>query len=81
MARPLFKPSEVTQVLISDFGVVLWIAAMYYWVHNYGWNSMLGYHFVPYLWVNQCVDILSLFFAPLARVLTDPVYQRTAGSS
>lgn len=33
---------------------------MYYWVQNFGWSSMLGYYFVPYLWVNQYVFALIL---------------------
>ena len=58
----LFKPTEFFQVVVSDIGVALWMGAMYYWVHNFGWNSMLSYYFVPYLWVNQCVALSVVFF-------------------
>ena len=55
LARPLFKPAEFFQIVVSDIGVALWFAAMYYWVQLKGWNHMLSYYFVPYLWVNQYV--------------------------
>ncbi|KAF8315841.1 oleoyl phosphatidylcholine delta-12/delta-14 desaturase [Clavulina sp. PMI_390] len=55
----LFKSTEFTQILISDFGVLLWMSAMYYWVKNYGWMSMLGYYFVPYLWVNHWLVMIT----------------------
>lgn len=58
-ARPLFKASEVSQIIVSDIGVALWLSAMAYWVYNFGWNSMLSYYFVPYLWVNHWLVLIT----------------------
>lgn len=59
LAKSLYKPSEISQILVSDLGIVLWLCALYTWVQNYGWNHMLSYYFVPYLWVNHWLVMIT----------------------
>jgi omega-6 fatty acid desaturase / acyl-lipid omega-6 desaturase (Delta-12 desaturase) len=58
-ARHLYKPTEVNQILISDLGIAIWMSALYYWGSEYGWRNMLSYYFVPYLWVNHWLVMIT----------------------
>ncbi|KAF8335717.1 oleoyl phosphatidylcholine delta-12/delta-14 desaturase [Cantharellus anzutake] len=58
-ARALFKTTELGQILISDVGVALWLAGMWYGAKTYGLHNMLSYYFVPYLWVNHWLVMIT----------------------
>lgn len=49
---PMFKPEQKWEVLISDVGIILALA-LFGWVGmTYSFASFARYYFVPYLWVN-----------------------------
>lgn len=58
-AQPLFKPHEFSQVVISVVGVLIWVAGLSYWVHARGFADMFLTYFVPYLWVNHWLVLIT----------------------
>jgi len=51
-SAPMFKPSQKVDVLLSDLGLVLALAALTWLSINYSFASMIKFYFAPYLWVN-----------------------------
>jgi len=56
---PLFRPHEFGQVVLSAFGVSLWIAAIAAWVYTRGFADMFIVYFLPYLWVNHWLVLIT----------------------
>ncbi|KAJ0120713.1 fatty acid desaturase [Diaporthe amygdali] len=50
---PIFDDKEAHLVVMSDIGVGLTALALYFLVQKFGWNNMLVWYFIPYLWVNH----------------------------
>jgi len=51
-SSPLFKPSQHLDIIVSDVGLVLAIALFSYCCYVFSVTSFVKYYFVPYLWVN-----------------------------
>ena len=61
-----FQPSSVIfanhqrdDVIISDVGVLLWIAALVYASCTFGFGTMMRTYGVPYLWVNSWLVLIT----------------------
>lgn len=52
-SSPLFEAKDAHLVVLSDIGVGLTAAVLGYLIHTFGWNNMLVWYFLPYLWVNH----------------------------
>ena len=46
----MFAPHHYGQVLWSDIGVVLWLAAIVTWSYYKGFAEFARLYLVPYLW-------------------------------
>jgi omega-6 fatty acid desaturase (delta-12 desaturase) len=46
----MFAPHHRTQILVSDVGIVLWIAALAAALYTYGFATVFRVYGVPYLW-------------------------------
>ena len=46
----MFAPHQAGAVVISDIGVLLWIAAMAASIYTFGFWTFMRTYFVPYLW-------------------------------
>jgi len=51
-SSPMFKPSQKSDVLLSTLGMMLTISALTWFSINYSLISMMKFYFMPYLWVN-----------------------------
>jgi omega-6 fatty acid desaturase (delta-12 desaturase) len=38
------------QILISDFGIILWLGTLFAWSYLRGISEMFVVYFMPYLW-------------------------------
>lgn len=56
---PLFKPHEKWQILVSDLGIVIWLGALIYWSFSRSFLEMFRVYFVPYLWVNHWLVLIT----------------------
>ena len=46
----MFAPHHRTQILVSDVGIVLWIAALAAALYTYNFATVFRVYGVPYLW-------------------------------
>ncbi|KAJ7459788.1 oleoyl phosphatidylcholine desaturase [Mycena latifolia] len=58
-AAPMFAPHHRTQILISDVGIFLWMAALVASVYTYGFATVFRVYGVPYLWVNHWLVLIT----------------------
>jgi len=58
-SAPMFSPSQWGQIIISDIGVLLWLAALYYSVNRFGIFEVFRTYFLPYLWVNHWLVLIT----------------------
>ncbi|TDL15824.1 delta-12 fatty acid desaturase protein [Rickenella mellea] len=63
----LFAPRHYNQVLISNFGILMWLSLLAAWTYTRGFAEVFCIYLVPYLWVNHWV-VLIVFLQH-----TDPV--------
>lgn len=61
-SSPLYDARHAKLIVLSDVGILLAVAALYYLGSRFGWANMAVWYFVPYLWVNHW---LGEFFPPL----------------
>lgn len=52
-ASPIFDNKHASFILLSDLGIALTGAALYYLGSTFGWLNLLVWYGVPYLWVNH----------------------------
>lgn len=52
-ASPLFDSKDAKLIALSDLGLLLMGAALYYVGSNHGWLNLLVWYGIPYLWVNH----------------------------
>ncbi|CAI6328446.1 unnamed protein product [Periconia digitata] len=52
-SSPLYEKKDEHLILLSDLGLALTGSALYYVGSNFGWNNLLVWYFIPYLWVNH----------------------------
>lgn len=55
----IFAPHQRDQILLSDVGVLLWIAALVYSSMTFGFGTMMRVYGVPYLWVNSWLVLIT----------------------
>ncbi|KIJ54388.1 hypothetical protein M422DRAFT_241630 [Sphaerobolus stellatus SS14] len=56
---PLFAPHQRDQVFISVIGVIIWAATLAIWSYTRSFSEMLRIYFVPYLWVNHWLILIT----------------------
>lgn len=52
-SSPLYEKKDEYLILLSDLGLFLVGSALYMVGSKYGWNNLLVWYFIPYLWVNH----------------------------
>ncbi|KAM0280539.1 hypothetical protein ACHAQH_003984 [Verticillium albo-atrum] len=50
---PLFENRDAWRVIMSDIGLAIAFASLYYLGNTFGWKNMAVWYFIPYLWVNH----------------------------
>ena len=50
---PLFENRDAAYIILSDLGIGLAAAGLYYLGSTFGWANMAVWYFIPYLWVNH----------------------------
>jgi uncharacterized membrane protein len=68
----MFAPHQYNQIVLSDIGIVIWLAAVITWSYYNGFAEVFRLYLVPYLWyvsfhiTIQCVFIFAVQGQPLA---------------
>lgn len=57
--RPLFKPHEFYQIIMSDVGILIWAAVLISWAYTRGIGEVLRLYVAPYLWVNHWLVLIT----------------------
>ncbi|CBX96794.1 similar to delta(12) fatty acid desaturase [Plenodomus lingam JN3] len=52
-SSPLFEKKDEHLILLSDLGLAIVIAGLTWVYKNYGFNNLLVWYIIPYLWVNH----------------------------
>ncbi|RDL34552.1 putative oleate delta-12 desaturase [Venustampulla echinocandica] len=52
-SSPLYEAKDAKLILLSDAGLAITITALVTLCKTYGFNNMLVWYFIPYLWVNH----------------------------
>ncbi|PHH84848.1 hypothetical protein CDD83_1286 [Cordyceps sp. RAO-2017] len=52
-ASPLYEHKDAKLIVLSDLGIAIAAAALFYLGNRFGWANMAVWYFVPYLWVNH----------------------------
>jgi len=55
----MFSPHHYAQIVISDIGICLWLAAVAASVHHFGLATVFRVYGVPYLWVNHWLVLIT----------------------
>jgi len=63
---PLYDAKDAKYIALSDLGLGLMALVLYELAQAYGWNNLLVWYFVPYLWVNHWLGMS--FFPPYNRL-------------
>jgi omega-6 fatty acid desaturase (delta-12 desaturase) len=56
---PLFSPNQYGQVIVSDIGIVLWLAGVIAAIYHFGFFEVFRTYLVPYLWVNHWLVLIT----------------------
>lgn len=46
----MFSPHHFSQIIMSDVGTILWLAAVGTAIYQYGFATVFRVYLVPYLW-------------------------------
>ena len=46
----MFAPHQFHQIVLSDIGIILWLAAVITWSYYKGFAEVFRLYLVPYLW-------------------------------
>lgn len=49
----MFSPKQYGQIILSDIGVIFWLAGIATWIYYKGFAEVFTLYLVPYLWVNH----------------------------
>jgi omega-6 fatty acid desaturase (delta-12 desaturase) len=52
-SSPLYEYRDVKWIIASDIGLGLVATGLYFLIQKFGWQNMLVWYFLPYLWVNH----------------------------
>jgi len=55
----MFAPHQYSQIILSDIGVVIWLAAIISWSYYRGFAEVFRLYLVPYLWVNHWLVLIT----------------------
>ncbi|KAF5389311.1 hypothetical protein D9757_003495 [Collybiopsis confluens] len=55
----MFKEREWGQIIMSDLGIILWIAGVVRSIYEYGFTNVFVLYLVPYLWVNHWLVLIT----------------------
>ncbi|KAL7423113.1 hypothetical protein Q5752_002412 [Cryptotrichosporon argae] len=55
----IFRPSHYWQILVSDLGVIMALAALGTWGYFRGFREVLVVYIIPYLWVNNWLVMIT----------------------
>ena len=59
-SSPLYEKKDEHLILLSDLGLGITATILFFLGQKFGWNNMLVWYFVPYLWVNHWLGKESL---------------------
>ena len=52
-SSPLYEAKDAPLILLSDLGLAIVGAVLFYIGKNFGWSNLTVWYFLPYLWVNH----------------------------
>lgn len=52
-ASPLYEKKDEHLILLSDLGIAIALAALFFIGQKFGWANLLVWYILPYLWVNH----------------------------
>ncbi|KAF7314197.1 Oleoyl phosphatidylcholine desaturase [Mycena kentingensis (nom. inval.)] len=55
----MFAPHHYWQIVVSDVGIFLWMAAIAASIHVYGFSTVFVVYLMPYLWVNHWLVLIT----------------------
>jgi omega-6 fatty acid desaturase / acyl-lipid omega-6 desaturase (Delta-12 desaturase) len=55
----MFKPHQRDQIIMSDVGIFLWLAAVAGSIYYFGFATVFRLYLVPYLWVNHWLVLIT----------------------
>ncbi|KNG50326.1 delta fatty acid desaturase [Stemphylium lycopersici] len=58
-SSPLYEKRDEKLILLSDLGIALVIAALTWVGKSYGFNNLLVWYIIPYLWVNHWLVMIT----------------------
>ncbi|TBU31801.1 fatty acid desaturase-domain-containing protein [Dichomitus squalens] len=58
-AAVMFRPDQRGQIIISNAGIFLWMAAVGYSIYQWGFSEIFRVYLVPYLWVNHWLVLIT----------------------
>ncbi|KAI0468247.1 oleate delta-12 desaturase [Xylaria cf. heliscus] len=59
-SSPLFEHKDAKHILLSDAGVLCTVITLWYTAVCYGFNNILKWYILPYLWVNSWLVTITL---------------------
>lgn len=60
-SSPLYEKKDEHLILLSDLGLAITGCVLFALGQNFGWNNMLVWYFMPYLWVNHWLGMSASF--------------------
>ncbi|KAH7920977.1 hypothetical protein BV22DRAFT_1039178 [Leucogyrophana mollusca] len=55
----MFAPHQYGSIVLSDVGIVLWLAAVITSIYTFGFATVFRLYLVPYLWVNHWLVLIT----------------------
>ncbi|KAL0960689.1 hypothetical protein HGRIS_005716 [Hohenbuehelia grisea] len=55
----MFAPHQYNEILLSDLGIVLWLAGIGAAIHHWGFFETFRVYLAPYLWVNHWLVLIT----------------------
>jgi omega-6 fatty acid desaturase / acyl-lipid omega-6 desaturase (Delta-12 desaturase) len=52
----MFSPHHYGQVILSDIGILVWLAVLATWIYYKGFAQVFTLYIVPYLWYAPTVS-------------------------
>ena len=57
----MFSPYHYSQIIISNVGIFLWLAAMVISINTWGFFTFFRTYFIPYLWYDRFLSSIQYF--------------------
>lgn len=61
---PLFEARDAKWIVLSDIGLLAMATLIYVAAQYYGWQNILVWYFLPYIWVNHWLGMSFCSFTP-----------------